>query len=494
MAPPALPAETQARLQEVADLLLAIYETLAEMCYIDPVGIIKGPHDMETLHPTLEKMGLDPSIVYLYGIMPYIDTNLAGNRDFLHGGTFVNYLTEQGLERVKDPFYANPSGKNYDKEGGPYMRPWMTPLSQLGNHESVIIYDAKQHRIWIVDQEGWSSTDRGVQTRRNTGFREGGNSMSLEPLPSRPAGDVLRDINQWYRTLEETPGDGEYCGGEWRGSAIDLRGLYRKHGWPDRFDGDGFLVDQARAYAAHRAQFRAEEPGRQVEGLVDSVEWAKKAVANAQDELKNARTENERWLAKYTLWREKNNEASMREGLRKQKVEAEKHSIDGKWQKEEDLPLWELEQLRHELMWKRESVANNQRWAEQTEKPSDREHFRNQVRHLEKYASVYQKAYDAAKADAERLCPGKTFQSATGIKSLGRIDTLTNIELQKEAVASMEKELAQLREWAKQVPDGATEARDAIAGDVEGLESGIKSGQGTIERLEKWVAEHGNTE
>lgn len=169
----------------------------------------------------------------------------------------------------RDPFYAMPAGDDYDAENGPYIRPWMTPLSRLGNHQSVIIYDARRHRIWIIDQQWWKSTEPALvdgpvihsddSDEEKKPNKESKNSMSIEPIPSRRAGDVLRDIVRWYRSLDEIPG-GEHCGGEWSRYDMPLKELYRQYGWPGNFDGDGFQVAQARAHCASSAKDAAEEP------------------------------------------------------------------------------------------------------------------------------------------------------------------------------------------------------------------------------------------
>ena len=57
--------DQRARLQNVADLLLEIYGTLAEMQYLNPAGIEAGPHDVNHPQPLFENHKLDPAVVYL---------------------------------------------------------------------------------------------------------------------------------------------------------------------------------------------------------------------------------------------------------------------------------------------------------------------------------------------------------------------------------------------------------------------------------------------
>ncbi|QMW44378.1 hypothetical protein G4B11_007798 [Aspergillus flavus] len=241
----------KANLHEVADLMLEIYQTLANMRFLNPAGIIKGPHNIDNVRELYEKLGLDPSITYLYKILPYIDIFVAGQTDFFQGGIFADFRLPEDIEQGRDPFYIGPGDDDYEDEDGPYMRPWMTALSLVGNHQSVILYDARRHRIWIIDQESWDTTDpairgnadRAVDEDYESGERSA-NENSFEHVPSRPAGDVLRDIIRWYRSLDILPGGGENSGREWDGDELPLRELYIKHGWPDDFDGDAFQAER----------------------------------------------------------------------------------------------------------------------------------------------------------------------------------------------------------------------------------------------------------
>ncbi|KAJ9390866.1 hypothetical protein DTO063F5_1310 [Paecilomyces variotii] len=489
-----LPPDQKVRLHEVADSLLEIYQTLARMRFIDPEGIQKGPHDIKDLLPLYEEHGLDPSIIYLYSILPYIDTDLAGNRDFFHGGEFADFRDPEHVEQGRDPFYGDPQGDDFEVEDGPYIRPWVTPLSQLGNHQSVIIYDAREHQIWIIDQEGWSSTDQALSGVPNGEVRCA-NVNSFEHIPSRPAGDVLRDINRWYLTLEEIPGGGDNSGGEWSDWDLDLKGLYRANGWPDNFDGDAFQVAQARAYAASRAKYFAEEPLRAVEKYKDWFKYLDRQVRTNREKLDTAKTKDEEWCARFDLWKAERLRKRTEHDLKKAEEEVGRLCPGSVCQRKEDLPLWELEMLRHEYKWKQESIESNGDGAEDLESdPEQVRQFRVQLHQREKSANIYRMAYEAAKADAERMCPGKTFQSATGIKSLGRQDTVTSIQFHKDAVVSLQQGVQELREWAAQLPEDAKKAREMIENDIQQHERSIKNMRDMQKRAEDWLEQHGNTE
>lgn len=152
-----LSAEQKARLHEIADLMLQIYETLAEMQYICPAGIIRGPHnipdEMQQLYKDLE---LDPSIIYLYSILPYIDGHAADAEGFFQRSHFFNHMKATDVRSGRDPWYRDPKA-GWDDEDGLYMRSWYTPFSRVWERSPVLIYDAREHRIWIANYD--TSTD-----------------------------------------------------------------------------------------------------------------------------------------------------------------------------------------------------------------------------------------------------------------------------------------------------------------------------------------------
>jgi hypothetical protein len=191
---------------------------------------------------------LDPSLIHLYSILPYIGAPSRGVTDFFRGSDFSNFRDAEQLEQSRDPYYADPEGDYFDAEYGPYMRPWVTPLSRLGNHGSVILCDARAHRIRIVDQEWWDSTDEwwdstdpGIDEETRITAKRKAESMtnqnSFEYFASRPAGDVLRDINRWCRVLKILPGGGENT---WLGWSVVLELL----SWPS-FESDNYRAGQA---------------------------------------------------------------------------------------------------------------------------------------------------------------------------------------------------------------------------------------------------------
>jgi hypothetical protein len=475
-----LSEEQKCRLHEVADLMLDIYQTLAKMRYIDPAGIKIGPHDTSGVGSQYEEYGLDPTIKYLYSILPYIDTPAAGNSDFLHGGEFADFLDPEYIVQGRDPFYASPEGADFDAEGGPYIRPWVTPLSQLGNHGSVIFYDARSHKIWIIDQEGWSSTDlalEGIEEEEPTSA----NDNSFEHIPSRPAGDVLRDINGWYRSLRALPGGGEQSWLDWDhyDEILDLKGLYQRNGWPDDFDGDAFQIGQARNYAACHAKGFAEEPLRQVEKYELWTKLGEQELLVQQKALDEATNKEDEWVARFNLWNKNHNMALHSANLRESKDIVDRLCPNGVCQKREDLPLWELEFLQREYQFKQDDLSGSKDRLEQSngndnDQPEEDEDEDNMARielhHATKAEAIYRRAVEQAKADAERLCPGKTLHSALGINAA---DLDSRHHLRGDQNVAIQGEIEALREWLLTVPSDVVQAKQIALNEISKLESFI---------------------
>lgn len=130
----------KARLQEVADGLLKIYRTMARMRYLDPEWIVEGPHDVSEHLDSWRADGIEDPILYLYSILPYVDTGGAAGVDFFEGGEFVDFR-DGGPDFARDP--------NYTDEDEAKLKPWMTVLEMMGNHATFMVYSAKHHGIWI---------------------------------------------------------------------------------------------------------------------------------------------------------------------------------------------------------------------------------------------------------------------------------------------------------------------------------------------------------
>lgn len=181
----------------------------------------------------------------------------------------------------------------------------------MGNHQTCLIYSAKDHCIWMRCQSFTGSVDPALQhpeeneaqpsdevqdisqnengtssneslaeeshdsregSASKTGAIEGdgsqdnddtsggeeeddadyGEDYAYDGIESRPAAEVLRDINQWYKELKAIPGGGEYSSSIWDKNATKR---------------DAFLTSLFRCDAASRAEQEAEEPLKKLQTL-----------------------------------------------------------------------------------------------------------------------------------------------------------------------------------------------------------------------------------
>lgn len=141
------------RLHTVADLLLEVYQILGDMHYLDPIGIETGPHEIDA--EFCQEQDIATSIIYLYQILPYINVSEAGQHGFAFGGQMADLRDIEHIYLGRDPFYSGwqdcgPDCSSDDpmEQNLPYIQPWTTPLTAMGNHEAVIIYDSKQGIIF----------------------------------------------------------------------------------------------------------------------------------------------------------------------------------------------------------------------------------------------------------------------------------------------------------------------------------------------------------
>jgi hypothetical protein len=270
--------------------MLRVYRTLVRMQYLEESWIVEGPHDLTSALPTCERLQLADSIIYLYSILPYVDHQCANGRgaDFFQRSVFVDFRAPDWVEGGRWPL-SNEEEENHDE----FMPPWMTPLSAIGNHTTFLVYDAREHIISIRDEGGQDCDDNigegnefrdltedeyrrlvedagsdddvplqfGDENWEGSGDEYEDDSENIwddnlwADLYACRAPNVPRDIVKWYEELTKLPGGGEASSCAWFPEII--KPLYIKHGWPRvDFDGEAFLIDQAREDASRSAGYR----------------------------------------------------------------------------------------------------------------------------------------------------------------------------------------------------------------------------------------------
>ncbi|KAL2755627.1 hypothetical protein ACRALDRAFT_1071137 [Sodiomyces alcalophilus JCM 7366] len=453
------------QLHEVADGMVKIYRTLARMQYLLESCIQEGPHDMTPFLPVCERLGIDASIIYLFSILPYVDESYSGaGLDFFQGGRFVNFLDEGVIEDGRDPMFA--------EEEEELMRPWMTPLSFVGNHCTAILYDAREHAIGLYGQLDTGSCDENIHIEK--WYRPLTEAITqeedAEPRPwellrededgeddaptdinnwdemeSRHAPYVLCDIAVWYESLAELPGGGEKSDAEeWHPEII--RRLYRNHSWPGPgFDGDAFLVDQARTCAAmsadeglwrlldHLRHLRRHPPNVSIPDM-----WADRV------RLVSAQNPEEEWLVRWWLWHAEFRMSKHQEKLREAEDLVERLCPIGQCQKPDELLLRELEKLQDRRDSYRQAASGLRQEVEGVGGPGNAtETLRLRWEYTEKRLATYERACNAYSSR----------------------DPLRNCEVEAEAI----------RGWLAQVPEGIQEAKKRAEEELQRREMDIES-------------------
>ncbi|SPO03155.1 uncharacterized protein DNG_05837 [Cephalotrichum gorgonifer] len=479
------------QLHEVADLMLVIYRTLVDIRYLHPSWIHEGPHDVDALIPMYRSHGVGDSVIYLYSILPYVDTGGVERVDFLQGGRFADFRLEEDVEQGRDPFYD-----------GRDMPPHMTALSLQGNHRSAMVYNSRKHGISITDQEWMGSTDHNINegwVSENDGIDDGSDDENEEDDEEneenendrvdedddeddkdddismreneydegQPAGRVLRDIHRWFRELIELPGDGEQSGWEWDPDLT--KPLYLKRGWPHSFDGDSFVVDHARAIALDAVKRKLNGPAEEVRRMESNVGYENySSVIWRREKLASAKTDEEKWVARWELWREESIFRPDMEVLRRAKEEMD--SV-----KHEEAPLLEVKKLRETLRWKSERLS----YVREADVPVAETEAR--LPYAEEELEVLRKAYAAARADADRLFPGRSSTPdpvAQEVKGWeGKREFLTG------HMDKARRDVIAVREWMTQLPDVGADGARKLAQEF------LDNGQGRVESYSGQISE-----
>lgn len=445
----ALTSIQKAQLHEVADGMLNIYQTLVRMRYLDAAWICEGPHELAD-HELYKSLGLDASIIYLYSILPYIDSHdPAAPRDFYDGSYFADFRNAEDVEESREPSYNDEQ----------LCRPWQTSLNRMVNHGGVLVYDARKHTIAMADQTSDGSTDPNFQKREEDHDQsQGPNVQAIEASQEhsndhpqqeegqppataqdieatvsqeqdersdadqddwiddgedsheeenywaeigRNANFVLRDIKSWYEDLTETPGGGEHTCGVWDEEIVQP--LYIKHGWPSAdFDGNAFVVDHLRAVA------RKDTASRLNRSHVKSY-WNKNKRSTTDHKFSSLidRTTKDEWLRKlYAIHDEYQEEKRARQSQEDEETLARLTRYN-----DEGLQLpQEYEVILERISWAHGTVKAitdetlTKKKAGSSKEESER--IQTRLQYAQEQASICDRAHDACKRELFDLDPG----------------------------------------------------------------------------------------
>jgi hypothetical protein len=124
---------------EIADLIGRYYQLFAKMRYIPESAIKYPPHSPAIDIPYAQSLGLEPQVIELLQLLPYVE-GYNMDDEFILGGSFADFRDNEVLQQSRDPCYVMPEG-GPDEENGEYVRPWMLVLNQSGNHGSIMYLD-----------------------------------------------------------------------------------------------------------------------------------------------------------------------------------------------------------------------------------------------------------------------------------------------------------------------------------------------------------------
>ncbi|OJD33161.1 c6 zinc finger domain-containing protein [Diplodia corticola] len=208
-----LPQEVEPH-RELIEGVRRVYATLVKMRYIPAEELIWPPHHQ--LKSTLEPLGFDPRIVDLLRYLPYLRNTVVqrASPELDHGTYGINYLDQGEAEDMLE--VSRPNEVFIFKS-----------CSDFGNF---YVYDMDRKTMKLATPFQLYSKEAGRQEFDNR-------------LTARSAGLVLNDLVEGYRNLTLVPMRGLHgyqLSSSLPGSDTEIKRLYLRHGWPNKFDGESF--------------------------------------------------------------------------------------------------------------------------------------------------------------------------------------------------------------------------------------------------------------
>ncbi|KAK0639944.1 hypothetical protein B0T16DRAFT_463567 [Cercophora newfieldiana] len=197
---------------EILDLefIMAMYMHAAALLRSD-IGVLQDG-DERKWHPDAHSAHVKDYIMAYAkksstsnSILPCIDpANPHGSSlDFFQGSPFADFRTEEDVTRARDPMYSD--------DDSPKMRPWMTPLCMMVNHQSVLIYDAERHVVGIYDQCSPGSYDRNIHEGVIFGTTDGDWTKRYFRVLEDETGEE-GTVEEWERSRRGEGGDSDKDG------------------------------------------------------------------------------------------------------------------------------------------------------------------------------------------------------------------------------------------------------------------------------------------
>ncbi|KAB2580186.1 hypothetical protein BFW01_g3008 [Lasiodiplodia theobromae] len=208
-----LPEELEPH-REMIEGVRRVYATLVKMRYIPADELQWPPHHQ--LKSMLEPLGYDPRVVDVMRFLPYLKNTVVqrASPELDHGTYGINYLDQGEAEDMLE--VARPGELIVFKS-----------CSDFGNF---YVYNIENRTMKLATPFQLYSKETGRQEFDNR-------------LTARPAGAVLNDLVEGYRNLTLVPMRGLHgyqLSSSLPGSDTEIKRLYLRHGWPNKFDGESF--------------------------------------------------------------------------------------------------------------------------------------------------------------------------------------------------------------------------------------------------------------
>ncbi|KAF2826697.1 hypothetical protein CC86DRAFT_369887 [Ophiobolus disseminans] len=490
IAPDSLRTTQENRLLEVASLMDDIYSTFANMTFIPPTAIKRGPHHINI---TDERCEYNAASIRLMELLPYIDQNEVMEKDnvyrtqWLFGSDFIDYREPYHRQGARGRFYSGDEWYQLDSSAvaltlwrqGTWRRQGTWILSYNTEWNSMSVFEGEDYiALFNEDKPGGYDGDY-------TGIGIFNHSQK-KPLAARSlpqdhvdwamcfdAPTLLRRILEAYQSLAWTPWETSDRKEGWGVNVTIIKDLLRNNGWLDTFDPDQFNVDFIRAkhassrygpaQAAHATlddlEGHIDHSGHQVRGKIENE---KLGIANFEARL-HSYPEQEYWhhifLIQRDTWRLEVLEAQ----LATAKAEIQRLCPNGECVKPGDEILWEFHSIETEYQKTQRATPLEKQcesdarglivWTEPTP-PGVVESCITNRRRVARWLAL---AYNQTKAEALRHC------AATGCTLLPQPTLEDRV---KAVIADFEAEIVSERargakwyEWLPNLPEYATMAR-----------------------------------
>ncbi|KAF1999869.1 hypothetical protein P154DRAFT_210480 [Amniculicola lignicola CBS 123094] len=535
--------EGYTHLEEIADLLDQIYTTLAKMTYIPHTAIERGPHILPAT--VTEKYNLDPMVVKLMEIIPYVVKAELESSRFLSGGLFADFRKEEDVSASREPFYCNwafdEDNLKWRMNGHEckYMLPWVTPLTLMSfqGNSHILLYNARYNRLYFANMNHWSKDvvlegeGLGVwwdETEELLDLQE--DTTGFLGVPKHDAPALLKMHLQLLTSLKEFPWENTY-GKDGEEMYEALTWMYRDNGWPDKFDENQFQADfirwrvklsnkgdpkflykeilreegEDRILAQIGGVWEEELPRIRREVLegngVPFPRWTpigrlQTLIREAEARLLAATDVDEIWRDKWSLHQNKRllkeAEAHLNEFHEEYEgVCVEQRRLHGDCRVGPERILREFQAIERDLEGiERRTKEEREQLATRSFPVAMLELQTNWLAQRERELKWYTMAYEQSKAAMVKYC------ERTGANRLPE-DNERNRAIEwnkdmRQKIAEQKEDLLEMRLWLSGVPAEAPETRCVVDTAIKEVESGIQSMEDRIRRTEEWYTEQGD--